>query len=117
VGEKEATGPIPVPLRPTICGLPLALSNIVNARIAKPRKIGLNTTVIVQLDPGESVGAQLFDCEKGTSEVMLVIDKLETPVFVNVTVWARLEVATNCDGNIRVEGDKDTGGGAVEPNS
>jgi len=86
VGEKEATGAIPTPLRPTICGLPLALSDIVSARIAKPRKVGLNTTAKVQLDPEESIGAQLFDTEKGTLEVTLIIDKSELPVFVNVTV-------------------------------
>ena len=115
MGEKEATGAIPVPLRATTCGLPLALSNIVSAPVETPRPIGLNTTLMVQLDPEERVEAQLFVCKNGSLEVILLIDTFEPLVFSNVAVCGELEVATNCDGNVTVDGDKDTvgrGGGA-----
>lgn len=66
---------------------------------------------MVQLDPEESVEAQLFVCENVALEVMLVIDRFEPPVFVRVTGCDKLEVPTNWDVNVRCEGDKDTAGG------
>jgi len=68
---------------------------------------------MAQLDPEESVVPQLFVCEKAPLEVMPAIDKFEPPVFVSVTNCGELEVATNCDGNVRVEGDKETAGGVT----
>jgi hypothetical protein len=39
----------PVPERPTVCGLPLALSATLNVAVAAPMAEGLKVTLIVQL--------------------------------------------------------------------
>ena len=89
------------------------MSNIVNAPFAAPWPTGLNTTLIVQLAPEDIAGAQLFVCENGPLDETLPIERVEPPVFDNVTTCGELEVATNCAGKVRVEVDKETTGGVA----
>ena len=42
---------MPVPVRLTMCGLPAALSVIVTAPVWVPVSVGVNLTLILQLDP------------------------------------------------------------------
>ena len=42
---------LPVPVRLTMCGLPAALSVIVTAPVRIPVALGVNLTLILQLDP------------------------------------------------------------------
>ena len=52
-GEKEtAAGAIPVPLRLTVCGLPLALSVMETAPLALPLLFGGKVTLMTQLALG-----------------------------------------------------------------
>src|SRR5438477_515264 len=55
-GEKEATAPVPVPDKGTVCGEPIALSVIVNAPVRVPGARGVNVTFTVQV----AVGATLL---------------------------------------------------------
>jgi hypothetical protein len=52
---KVRTGVWPVPLRPTLCGLPVALSVKVTAAVRVPVAVGLNVTPTAQLAPAASV--------------------------------------------------------------
>ncbi len=47
-GESVTGGALPVPLRPTVCGLLLALSTTVIDPLAAPVVVGLKVTLIVQ---------------------------------------------------------------------
>jgi len=51
LGDKVAFGPetSPVPLRGTVCGLPAAVSERLNAARRGPDVVGLNVTFIAQL--------------------------------------------------------------------
>jgi hypothetical protein len=50
VGEKDTAGAVvPVPLRATVCGLPLALSVTVTLPLRKPDAVGLKVTEIVHV--------------------------------------------------------------------
>jgi hypothetical protein len=47
--DKLTVGPVPVPLRLTVCGLFAALSVIVRLAVSVPRAKGVKVTLIVQL--------------------------------------------------------------------
>ena len=49
VGESFAV--VPTPLSVTFCGLPAALSVMLNAAVRVPDAVGLNLTLILQLAP------------------------------------------------------------------
>ena len=51
VGERPSTGAVPVPERLTVCGLPLALSEMLSEAARLPLAEGVNLTLIVQLAP------------------------------------------------------------------
>lgn len=53
-GERPTTGPLPVPLRLIVCGLPAALSVIVTAAVRFPVATGVKVTLIMQLLVGAS---------------------------------------------------------------
>ena len=51
VAVRLAAGPVPVPVRLTVCGLPLALSVMLTEAVRLPGAEGVNVTLIVQLPP------------------------------------------------------------------
>src|SRR5712692_2717892 len=53
---------VPVPVRPTECGLPLALSVMVTAAVRVPVAVVVNVTEIVQLALAASEAGQLLVC-------------------------------------------------------
>jgi hypothetical protein len=55
VGDRLTMGPVPVPVRLIVCGLPEAVSAIVIAPVNVPAAAGVNVTLIVQFDPAASV--------------------------------------------------------------
>jgi len=68
--EGESVGAVaalvaPVPLKLTVCGLPLALSLMVTAPFAVPLDCGVNATLMVQLAPPASEAGQLVVSAKG----------------------------------------------------
>ena len=51
VAVRLTTGAVPVPVRLTVCGLPLALSVMLTEAVRVPGAVGVNLTLIVQLPP------------------------------------------------------------------
>lgn len=47
--EMVTSAFVPVPFRETVCGLPAALSAMLNAAVRAPVAVGANVTLIVQL--------------------------------------------------------------------
>lgn len=102
-----------MPFNETACGLPAAPSVIVTRPLAEPLACGVKVTLIVQLAPPASAAGQLLVCAKGWLVAMLLRLRLAPPVFVNVTVWAALVVATICEPKLRLEVLSETAAGAT----
>jgi len=123
-GERLAPGvpgANPVPVRPTVCGLPAALSVMVTAAPRAPAAVGVNVTLIVQFPlfaatelPHVLVSAKspLF----APVTPMLVMVSAALPVLVTVTDWDPLVVFKVWPANVRLDADKLTvGAGMVVP--
>jgi hypothetical protein len=91
-GETTATGCAgaePVPSNVTSCGVPLALSAIINNAVRGPKLDGLNATVTTQLPAVAKLPAQVFVWEK--SEPFMpdretwLIDTAVVPVLLRYT--------------------------------
>jgi hypothetical protein len=61
-GLRLATGPVPVPLSPTTCGLPTAESAMLRLPVDTPDTVGLNVTLTVQLEPAARDLPQVLAC-------------------------------------------------------
>src|SRR6266566_7222530 len=96
VSERLAAGePVelaPVPVRLTVCGLPVALSLTLSVALRVPVALGVNLALMVQLAPAASVDGlkgQLLVWAKLPLLVpvmaMLVIDRAALPEFERVT--------------------------------
>lgn len=64
VTESVAAAPTPEPLREAVCGLPVALSEILKVAVRDPMTVGLKVTLTVQLLPASRVAVQVLVCEK-----------------------------------------------------
>ena len=60
VGANPAIGTVPVPVKPTDCGLPEALSVMLTEALRVPVAVGLNVTLIEQLAPAATLVPQVF---------------------------------------------------------
>ena len=85
---------VPVPLRPTCCGLLRALSVMVSVPLSGPMRVGVYTTLIVQEALTATLEPQLLVCEKSPLAAMLPIVSPAAPVLVRVTLCEALEVPT-----------------------
>jgi phage tail protein X len=112
VGESFAV--VPTPLSVTFCGLPAALSVMLNAAVRVPDAVGLNLTLIVQLAPAANEVPQVVVWEKSPAFVpviaIVVIVKLAVPVFFRVAVVAALVVPIAWVEKDRLVGDRVTTG-------
>jgi len=99
---------VPLPVRETTCGLPVALSVTVTVPLAVPFTCGENVTEIVQLPATARLAPQVLVCANPLLAFMLVSVTVAVPVLVSVTVWAGLVVPLNCVLKVRLVGDKDT---------
>src|SRR5215831_10088842 len=94
-GDRPTAGAgadVPVPVKPTVCGLPLALSLIVRVPVRVPIAEGVNVMLIAQEAPAATDVPQLFVCAKSLAFVpvmaMLVMFSVALPVLLNVTACA-----------------------------
>ena len=93
-----ATGPVlvPVPVRLTDCGLPLALSAMVIAPLRVPVAVGVKVTMIVQLPPAATELPQVLFWAKSPPFVPVTAIELivncAPPMLVKVTAWGLLVV-------------------------
>jgi hypothetical protein len=95
--DRLIAGAVPVPVRLTVCGLPLALSVSVRLPERLPVAVGVNVTLIKQLLPA-ATGALVLQVvplaatAKSPVAAMLVKVKEAVPVLVTVTGLAALVV-------------------------
>ena len=112
-------GAVPVPLRLTLWGLPVALSARVMAAVRVPLAVGVKVTLIVQLTPAATLEPQLLVCAKSLAlapeTAMLVTLKDVLPEFVRVIVWAVLVVPTDWLPKSRLVDDRLTTAAALVP--
>jgi len=88
VVERETVEAAPVPVKPTVCGLPLALSVTVSVPVRVPVAEGVKVTLIVQMARVarvEVLGGQLLVCEKSPDMAMLEMVTGTDPVLVTTT--------------------------------
>jgi hypothetical protein len=117
VGDRLAEGPVPVPVKVTRWGLPLALSVTERVALRAAATVGLNVTLIVQFAPAARLEAHVFVKAKSPGfapeMAMLVIVRDASPVFDRVTLRAALVVLTGWFPNAREDGLREAIGTAI----
>ena len=86
MGERLATGAVPVPVRLTLWVAGLALSAMVTAPVLVPAAVGLKVTLSVQLPLAARLEPQVLVWEKSPLTVMLVMLRVALPVLLRVTL-------------------------------
>lgn len=118
VGEKETIGnPVPVPDSGPVCGLPAALSVMLQLAERSPEAVGLNATLNAQVPAGMITAPVQVLPETENSEALApvvvtlpVITRFPTPVFVTVTLCVALVVPTFWLAKMRLVGEKEIAG-------
>src|ERR1700742_3972996 len=91
VGERLTPGAFaPVPVRPTVCGLPATLSEMLNVPVSVPVAVGVKVTLIVHAAPAPNDDPQLLVWPKFALAVIEVIVSAVVPILVRVTGCAAL---------------------------
>jgi hypothetical protein len=110
VEDRATTGAkvTPVPVNPTIWGLPVTLSLIVSVPLRVPVAFGLNVTLMAHVNAGERLAGQLFVCAKSPETWILLTLSAMLPVLDRVIVWATLVDPTGALENERLEAVSDT---------
>ena len=86
MGERLATGAVPVPVRLTVCVAGLALSVMVKEPLLEPLAVGVKVTLRVQLALAARLEPQVLVWEKSPLAVMLVMLRVALPVLLRVTL-------------------------------
>jgi len=98
----------PLPVKPTVCGLPVAESAIISEPVRVPFAVGVNVTVTVHEPPAGIPPSVLqlpeFATAKSPLAVKLVKLTVTVPVFVTVTLCAGLVVFSACRANVKLVG-------------
>lgn len=84
-GVVDRLKSVPVPFRPTTCGLLKALSLIDSAPCSEPVDFGANVMLMVQVDVALKLAGQLLVCVKFPTSWTLVMFSAALPEFVSVT--------------------------------
>lgn len=88
-GDRPTTGPLPVPVRVTVWGLPGALSATVSDAERLPGTVGAKVTLMVQFPPASTEVPQLLLWPKSPglapASVRPVILRVVFPVLLSVT--------------------------------
>lgn len=109
LGAMEKSSPVPVRL--TVCGLPIPLSLIVTVPVLAPLATGSKKTPMAQLDPAERLLPHELIWPKSAGLVVtLEMMRGTIPVFISVTVCGRLLVPTNWFAKVMLEGETVTTG-------
>ena len=94
VGAKLTLDAAPVPVRLTVCGLPVALSVTVIVPGWLPVAVGVKMTLMEQLAPAAKEAPQVLVWAYGALAAMLVMFRAAVPELVRVTDCAALVVFT-----------------------
>jgi len=104
--QDKITSWLPVPVRVTVCGLPLALSVMVSEAVRVPQPEGVNITAIVHWVPVASEAPHVLVSPKSLALVPVIVEplivKAALPVLVRVMVWEELVVATGSVPKVRL---------------
>ena len=96
VGDKLTAGAVPddapVPVRLTVCGLPLALSVTLIVPVWVPVAVGVNVTLIVHLPPAATEEPHVLVSAYSALATMLLIVREAVPELVSVMACAALVV-------------------------
>jgi hypothetical protein len=116
VGERAAAGAVAVPLKLTVCGLPLALSVMVSVPVTVPALVAVNVTLIVQLAPPARLVPQVLVWAKLALGETVMLEMLSEPFpeSVTVTVCAALATPTVVE-KVRLLSDSVTAGAVAVP--
>jgi CRISPR/Cas system-associated exonuclease Cas4 (RecB family) len=60
LGDRVTVDTIPVPVKATVCGLPLALSFTVSVPVLAPVAVGVKVTLMVQVAPAATLVPQVL---------------------------------------------------------
>jgi hypothetical protein len=97
--ERLKPGPVPVPVRLTVWGLPAALSITLTEAVKLPTAAGVNVTLMVQLPLAATELPHVLVCAKslGLAPVspMLLMVRAAVPVLVRVMVCEALATPTD----------------------
>lgn len=84
LGDRVTEGDVPVPLRATVCGLPVALSVTETVPLVVPVMVGAKLTLMVHELPAATLVPQLFVSEKPALTAIPEIASADEPVLVSV---------------------------------
>ena len=87
-------GDWPVPVKPTACGLPVALLVTMMPPERRPTAVGVKVTLSVQEPAAATDAPQLWLSAKSPLAVMLAMVSAALPVLLSVTVCAALVLPT-----------------------
>lgn len=85
VEERLTAGAEVMPVKPTMCGLPAALSVMMMDPVRLPVAVGVKLTLMTHAPPATTLVPQVFVCAKSPVTTMLVKDKVESPVSLSST--------------------------------
>jgi hypothetical protein len=96
VGARLACGAVPVPVRVTVWGVPVALSATESVALWAPAAVGAKATVMAQLPPAASDDPQALVCVNAAAlapvRVTPVIESVALPGLESMTVCVALVV-------------------------
>jgi hypothetical protein len=109
VDLHAAAALLSVPVKPTVCGEPLALSVMVTAAVWLPAAAGLNTTVMLQFPPAATLVPHALPSAVKSPllppvTAMLAMARAALPLFVSVIFWLALAPPTAVAGNVNEVG-------------
>ena len=116
VGDRVTAGAVmPVPVKDTVCGLPLALSATEIEPFRLPVAVGVNVTEIAHVPEAATEVPQVLVWLKSPLAVMLVMESAAVPVLVRVMLCAALVVLSAWLPKVRLVGEKLTAGAIPVP--
>jgi hypothetical protein len=119
VGDRVTAGAVPVPVKATVWGLPVALSVMETVPDLAPVAEGVKVTLIEQMAPAAKLEPQVFVCAKSVLLVPVIampnMLSVPVPLLVIVTTLAALVAPTNWLPNARDVGDRVTAGATPVP--
>ena len=96
LGETETAAVVPLPESETVCGLLESLSAMLSVADSAETVVGLNVTLIVQLEPAATLAPHVLVSKKSALlvpvNVMLLMFNVTLVRFPSVTVCAALVV-------------------------
>ena len=106
----ESANYLPVPVRFEVSGLPKALLLTCSVPVLVPVWVGLNTTLMVQLDFPANVAPQVVDCTLKSPVVEIeMLPNVPDCLLCSVKVLAALVDPTKVAANVALAGVKVTG--------